>query len=107
MFRNSRISNKLASKIAKAANEAIDNYRTLLVQQEPQITDRFLALYQHGIDQTKIGGVFWRAKTFTDRGPNSQERNYGADFLCSFELSMRGFSVKKGFLAQAKRIEPS
>lgn len=107
MFRNSKIASQLAAKIAKAAQEATDSYRSLLVEQEPQITDRFLGICQHSINGARIGGVQWTAKTFTDRGAGSQEREYGADFLCSYELQMPTFKVAKGFLAQAKRIEPS
>lgn len=42
----------------------------------------------------------------TDRGHGSQENSYGADFLATLELD-QGYQVKKGFLAQAKLIEPS
>ncbi|MDD4607497.1 MAG: hypothetical protein PHS07_04210 [Patescibacteria group bacterium] len=101
------ITKKLANKIGKAAGEAIKGYQARLVEQEPQITDRFLAICQHSINKSKIGGIHWSAKTFTDRGCNSQEKRFGADFLCSFSLTIPNFSVSKGFLAQAKRVEPS
>lgn len=44
--------------------------------------------------------------TLTDRGRNSQERKYGADFVGCLEIDLPNFAVKKGFLAQAKKIEP-
>jgi len=107
MFRNSKISRALAGKIAKAAKGAVDSYQARLIEQEPQITDRFLGACQHSINNTRIGGVHWVAKTFTDRGSNSQEKHFGADFLCSFSLKLPTFTVSKSFLAQAKRVEPS
>ncbi|OQB46674.1 MAG: hypothetical protein BWY02_02259 [bacterium ADurb.Bin157] len=107
MFRNTKITKKLANKVGKAADESIDGFQARLVEQEPQITDRFLAICQHSINGSKIGGVYWAAKTFTDRGGNSQEKRFGADFLCSFSLELPTFRVNKGFLAQAKRVEPS
>ncbi|MEY2168184.1 MULTISPECIES: hypothetical protein [unclassified Rhodanobacter] len=107
MFHNTKVTKKLANKIGRAADEAIDSYHARLVEQEPQITDRFLAVCQHSINRLRIGGVQWSAKTFSDRGNNSQEKRYGADFLCSFSMALPTFSVSKGFLAQAKRVEPS
>ncbi len=62
---------------------------------------------QYLLDHKTIAGVRWQAKTLTDRGRGSQESNYGADFLAALELDLQGYQVKKGFLAQAKLIEPS
>lgn len=46
------------------------------------------------------------AKTLTDRGPGSQESQFGADFMAVFRASLPDFEVAKGFLAQSKLIEP-
>jgi hypothetical protein len=62
---------------------------------------------QYLLNGQTISGVRWRAKTLTDRRRGSQESNYGADFLATLELDLQGYQVKKGFLAQAKLIEPS
>ena len=43
----------------------------------------------------------------TDRGRGSQESVFGADFMAALELSLDGYQVAKGFLAQSKFVEPS
>ncbi|MFZ2448018.1 MAG: hypothetical protein WAW37_16800 [Syntrophobacteraceae bacterium] len=45
-------------------------------------------------------------QALTDRGKGAQEREYGADFLGVLDINLSDFSVKKGFLSQAKIIEP-
>lgn len=107
MFRNSKVSNQLANRVARAAEEAMSDYSLKLVEQEHHLTDRFLANCQSAVNHSNIGGLRWIAKTFTDRGPGSQENSIGADFLGSFHVDMPTYSVTKGFLGQAKRVEPS
>lgn len=52
-------------------------------------------------------GLRWSAKTLTDRGRNAQEREFGADFLAVLEIETWNYNLRKGFLAQAKLVEPS
>lgn len=56
------------------------------------------------MDGFSAKGIRWRAKTLTDRGPHSQEKQYGADFAGVLEIDVPGYNVKKGFLAQAKLL---
>jgi len=41
----------------------------------------------------------------THQGPHAQETRYGADFIGVLDINLPGYSVVKGFLAQAKRVE--
>jgi hypothetical protein len=62
---------------------------------------------EHALNRQTIGGVYWYVKTLTDRGRGSQESEFGADFLASFQVSLQDFNVAKGFLGQSKLVEPS
>lgn len=107
MFNNQQLVNSLLKKIKaaeKATLEALHNGR---IEQEPAVTDRLLANMETYLNNKTVAGVEWRAKTLTDRGSGSQENDYGADFLAALEINLQGYQVKKGFLAQAKLIEPS
>ncbi len=107
MFRNKSFTRKIANKVKKASEFALDGLRQNRVEQEPAFTDRWLSLIEYELNGSSVGGVAWKAKTLTDRGRNSQESRYGADFLGVFDLSISGFSVQKGFMGQAKLVEPN
>ena len=94
---------KVVSDAAEGTIEALNDRR---IEQESQFTDRMLGRIEHALEGYETKGVKWRAKTLTDRGRGSQESIYGADFMGVFDISIEGYSVKKGFLAQAKLIEP-
>jgi len=107
MFRNKSFTRKIANKVKKASEFALDGLRQNRVEHEPAFTDRWLSLIEYELNGSSIGGVAWKAKTLTDRGRNSQESRYGADFMGVFDLSVPGFSVEKGFMGQAKLVEPN
>jgi hypothetical protein len=91
-----------ARQIASAAEASLDDLKTGLVEQEPHLTDRMLGRMAQVMDGYKAKGVTWSAKTLTDHGPNTQEKEYGPDFVGVLEINIPGYKVKKGFLAQAK-----
>jgi hypothetical protein len=76
------------------------------IEQEPAFTDRMLGAIEHVMNGFQARGVRWQAKTMTDRGPGAQEKRVGADFAGVFAADLPDFSVRKGFLAQAKLIRP-
>lgn len=92
-------------RIAAAAELSVEDLKEGLVEQEPHVTDRMLGRIAQSIDGYKTKGVVWTAKTLTDHGPNSQEKEYGADFVGVLEIDIPGYKVKKGFLAQAKLVK--
>jgi hypothetical protein len=106
MIRDFAIVREAASRVAKAAQHATEALREGRVEQEPAFTDRMLGGIEEAMREFRTKGVTWTAKTLTDRAPGAQERQYGADFAGVLSISLPGFSVRKGFLAQAKRIEP-
>ena len=106
MFKTSKLKNDLSRMIATAAKKTINDYINGWVQQEPSITDRLIVNIQNILEK-RNSGVIWKAMTLTDRGANSQEKNYGADLLGIVKIKIDNFEIEKGFLAQAKRIEPN
>ena len=90
---------------ARAVDRTLEDLRSKRLEQEPAFTDRLLARLEDQFDGTKIDGIAWRAKTFTDRGPGAQEKRFGADFCGVLNIKLANYHLTKGFLAQAKMIE--
>jgi hypothetical protein len=107
VFSNQRLVNNLVKKISQVERETLDALRDGRVEQEPALTDRLLGSMEHVLNGKRVAGVRWTVKTLTDRGRGSQESVFGADFMAALELSLDGYQVAKGFLAQSKLIEPS
>jgi hypothetical protein len=107
VFSNQRLVNSLVKKISQVERETLDALRDGRVEQEPALTDRLLGSMEHVLNRKPVAGVRWTVKTLTDRGRGSQESVFGADFMAALELSLDGYQVAKGFLAQSKLIEPS
>jgi hypothetical protein len=106
MIREYAIIRESAQRLAGAANHTVQSLIDEQVEQEPAFTDRMLGRIDEAMDGFVVKGVRWKSKTLTDRGPRAQESIYGADFMGVLEIELPEFSVKKGFLAQAKLIEP-
>src|SRR5437588_728908 len=93
-----------ASHVAEAGNRAVSALSEQRVEQEPAFTDRMLGHIEEAMNGFVTKGVQWSAKTLTDRGRRSQEREFGADFAGVLNINLEDFTVKKGFLAQAKKV---
>lgn len=106
MIRFPGIIRESARRVAEAADETAETLRDGRIEQEPAYTDRMLGRIENAMNEFRAKGVRWTAKTLTDRAPNAQEKEYGADFVGVLDISLPGYAVKKGFLAQAKMIEP-
>jgi hypothetical protein len=98
---------RIASRISDAANRTVENLRRKEVEHEPAFTDRMLARIEDAVNGQEIDGLKWSAKTLTDRGFGSQEKQFGADFAGVLEVNLPDYRVSKGFLAQAKLIRGS
>lgn len=107
MIKNRHIVRASAGRIAKAAERVLADYQDGVIEHEPTFTDRLLGAISETMNDFSVKGVRWRAKTLTFQGQHAQETRYGADFVGVLEINIPGFSVQKGFLAQAKRVEPS
>ena len=95
----------VARHIAGAVGRTLDAFRQGRIEQEPAMTDRMLGAIEESIHQLNMPNIRWSAKTLTDRGPNSQESKFGADFLGALSINLPSFTVQKGFLAQAKLVK--
>lgn len=102
MIRSYAIIRESAQRVGEAIDHATEAFLDGRVEQEPAFTDRMLGTVEEAMRGYRVKGVTWTAKTLTDRGPHSQERVYGADFMGVLSIDLPDFSVKKGFLAQAK-----
>jgi len=107
MFKSNKLASTFSRKISAAARLAIEDITNGRAQQEPNITDRLIAYIQSEVQRANRPGLTWSAMIRTDRGPGSQERKYGADLVDSLEIRLGGFEVRKGFLAQAKKVDPN
>jgi hypothetical protein len=97
----------VAKEVAAAAAGVIQDYRAELVAEEPDITGRLLGAIRDRFRSREIRGIVWNGKTLRSKqGVGNEEQRYGADFMGVLDISLPTFSVKKGFLAQAKRAEP-
>jgi hypothetical protein len=106
MIRDYHVIRESAKRIADAANRTTTSLIDGRVEQEPAFTDRLLGRIEEAMREFELHGVRWTAKTLTDRAPGAQEKTYGADFLGVLRISLEDYAVSKGFLAQAKLIEP-
>lgn len=106
MLRGRAIIRSAAAHIAEAARATASDYARRLIEDEEMFTDRMLGRIAHAMDGYRNKGVIWEAKTLTAHQSNSQETRFGADFIGALEINLPESKVKKGFLAQAKRIEP-
>ncbi|MFO0856136.1 MAG: hypothetical protein U0640_02125 [Phycisphaerales bacterium] len=93
-----------ARQISEAISGVVEALRAGRVEHEPAFTDRMLQAIETRLDGKNIHGVHWQAKTLTDRGRDSQERLYGADFMGVLSIDLPGYRATKGFLAQAKLV---
>jgi len=96
----------VAQRIAHAAEGAMDDLVRSRVEHEPQFTDRMLGRIQQAMSDYESKGVRWTAKTLTSNIRDSQEYRFGADFIGFLDIALPDYSVRKGFLAQAKRLTP-
>jgi hypothetical protein len=106
VIRSHAIIRQSAHHAAEAADHALQAFRDGRIEQEPAFTDRMIGHIEEAMRGFEVKGVTWQAKTLTDRGPKSQESQYGADFAGVLSIDLADYRVRKGFLAQAKLVEP-
>lgn len=105
MIKSLHVIRASAKRIEKAAQRVVRSYQEGVIEHEPTFTDRLLGGIEEAMNEFEVKGVRWRSKTLTFQGPHAQETRYGADFIGVLDIDVPGYSVVKGFLAQAKRVE--
>lgn len=97
----------VAKAVTNSAESVLEDFRDRTIVDEENVTDRLAQAIKGALDGKRFGGLRWRARTLrTGKGKAAEEKRHGADLLGVLEIAIPGLEVKKGFLAQAKIIEP-
>jgi hypothetical protein len=71
---------------------------------EPDITNRYMTNLENAINQHRTyRGIKFDGAVLKDRGPDSPESRFGADFVGVLKVNLKGYKQSKGFLCQAKK----
>jgi hypothetical protein len=107
MLKYRHIVRSSAAIAADAANRAFESYRDERVKHEPGVTDRMLGAIEEALNGKVVKDVRWTAATLKPAsGQGAEELRHGADFIGALHFGLADYTVKKGFLAQAKLAEP-
>jgi len=93
--------------ILRAEKTALRDLQNGLVKDEEGVTERLIGAIHHEFNFRIHKGVRWSAMTLTAHKRNAQETTVGADLLGVLQISLKDYSVQKGFLAQAKLLRGS
>jgi hypothetical protein len=94
-----------ARLVSEAVQSIVVDYAHGRIADEPDFTSRMLQAIQERLNGKTIKGILWQAVVTTSHGPNTQERATGADFMGVLNINLPDYTVRKGFLAQAKRAD--
>lgn len=97
-----RYPRKLSRIVVEVGDEVLEAWSGGWIQDEDQITERFVTLTEKRVNGLKIGNLRIRAKSYS--GPGREEKVTGADFAIILEIDFDGFLLRKAFLAQAKKV---
>jgi hypothetical protein len=107
MLKYRRIVQESARRVANAASRTVPDYVASKIEEETDFTSEMLGRMKESMEGFRTRGVRWTAKTLTSHRPNAQETTFGADFIGVVSFDFPDFKISKGFLAQAKRVEPN
>lgn len=94
---------RILTAVESAEHNAIRGFSQGSIETEPTLTDRLLGAIEVAFEQgLECEGYSIRVRTLRDRGPNCPEKEFGADLISVLHVDVKGFSISKGFLAQAK-----
>jgi hypothetical protein len=96
-----------ARVVVEGCRTTIEHFADGIIADEESMTDRLFGSVANALNGRTIGGIVWKARTLrTGRGIAAEEKRHGADVLGVLEINLPEFRTRKGFLLQAKRIEP-
>jgi len=95
-----------ASKVGTAGKKTAEEYAEHAIPDEPTFSAALVTRLKDALTGYSKGGITWNGKILSSHGPGTEESKIGADILGALSLNLPGYSVRKGFLAQAKRQEP-
>jgi hypothetical protein len=97
----------VATAVRETAKPILDDFKDHTISGEESMTDRLVAAIRIALDGKHIGNVTWKARTLkTARGKGAEEKRHGADVLGVLNIDVPGYKTTKGFLWQAKIVEP-
>jgi len=97
MIKTYKIINDVAEIIDKAGEIVVEKLNNDEIKQEPDMTSQLLATIETLMRGYQKNGIVIKASVLTDRGPNSEESKYGADFIGTLRLNFHFFQRKKAF----------
>ncbi|XDD53003.1 hypothetical protein AB3N62_10965 [Leptospira sp. WS4.C2] len=97
--------NQINSRIRKSIQRAISGKTKGTIESEPSFTERLFSNIERDFEEPLIDSNYLiEVRTLLDRGPNSPEKKYGADFAVILKSNSKDYSISKGFLGQSKNI---
>lgn len=94
----------LVAVVQEAESGILEEVGTGEIIDEPTITNRFLERIRTLVEEREQQAhARFRAYALPDRGPNSPESRFGADFCAVVDIHLSDYEQQKGFLAQAKK----
>jgi hypothetical protein len=97
----------VAREVVDAAKSTLDDFHDGTIAGETSMTDRLVGAIRTALDGKHIGNHTWKARTLkTARGKGAEEKRHGADVLGVLQIDLPDYKTTKGFLWQAKIIEP-
>ena len=97
----------VARAIVEVTESTMADFRDGVISGEESMTDRLVGAIRTALDGRHFGNLSWRARTLkTSRGKGAEEKRHGADVLGVLQVDLPEYKVAKGFLWQAKIVEP-
>jgi len=92
MIKGYKIINDLGNIIQEATETIVEQLKDGDIKQEPDMTSQLLATIQVLMRGYSKNGIELRTSVLSDRGPNSEESKYGADFIGTLKILQSIFS---------------
>lgn len=107
---------QLADKLADATSRVAEDYKEEDVSGEEDFSSQLCGRLKGTLESYETESMIWQVRTAEAHEARgwikarslskvSEEPIYGADIIMVMDASGPGYQVKKGFLAQAKRLE--
>lgn len=105
---------RFADKLAGATMRVCRDYREGDVVHEEPFSDQLCGRLKETLEDFQSGEIIWQTDVARSRGRFSarsltktrEEPLFGADLVMTIDIDTARESVRKGYLAQAKRLEP-
>jgi len=100
---NYHIVRKINKLVERTVAEVIRGWSDNWVSDEHNITTNLFTRLEEQMKNISVNGLRLKVKYYAPQGPRSEEKRTGADIGVVLDVNLPGFTIKKAFLAQAKR----